>query len=80
MTNQSSATAPSSPGDHESISDLLDGMQSLVEMLFAAALSLSALPPDRELTAQDRHRVVAATAALETALSEMRALGASTET
>ena len=47
-------------------------------MLFAAALSLNARPPDRELTAQDRHRVVAAKAALEAALREMRALGAST--
>ena len=78
MTNQSSASAPSSPGDHESISDLLDGMQSPVRALFTASLSLSALPPDHELTAQDRHRVVAAKAALEAALSEMRALGAST--
>ena len=78
MTSQFSASATSSPGDHESISDLLDGMQSLVEVVFAAALSLSALPADRELTAQDRHRVVAAEAALQAAMSEMRALRAST--
>ena len=80
MTNEPSRTAPSSPGDQESISDLLEGMQSLVRVLFTAALSLSALPPDYGFTAHSRHRVVAATSALEAALSEIRASGASTAT
>ena len=52
-------------------------MQSPVRVLFTAALSLSALPPDHEFSVQDRQRV-AAMSALRAALSQMQALGAST--